>query len=247
MTRVVGTARTLATATSAIVVACMLLVSSLSAAPRRVDLDEAERRLMELEREFEIVVEEYNLVHEQLGVIQTEMGRAQLEVRSIERRMSHRQVAAVDLAQELYKGGPSLGFEAVLGAHDLADMMVRIKYLKTTQVAQTKVFERLSADQDLLDAQLAILEKERSAAQVAEARLASLRADIEGKVASQRSEIEQLTAAIEAARSRREQRAAEAAERLAEQAAEDARARLAQAAAQPTAGASVPVTSKAPN
>ncbi|MFN2389886.1 MAG: NlpC/P60 family protein [Actinomycetota bacterium] len=216
-------------------------VSTLHAAPRRIDLDEAERRLLELEREFELVVEEYNLVHEELGEIVAEMGAAQLEVRDIERRMAGKRDAAVELAQELYKAGPSVGLEAVLSSENIGQILVRVKYLKTTQTAQTRVFERLNADQGLLDAKLALLEKDRERAQAAENRLDDLRADIEAKVAAQRGEIAELTAAIERAESLRERRAEEQA---ALAAAEAARDRLAGA---PDAAAPSGITAKASN
>jgi cell wall-associated NlpC family hydrolase len=169
---------------------------------------------MEIEREFEIVVEEYNAVNERLTSIQHDMATTQLIVRRIEQRMGTKEEAAVALAIELYKAGPTgAAVEAVLSSETLADIESRLEYLKSSNEAQSKVFEKLAVDRVELDAHLAKLEKHKSEALAAEARLAELRTDVEAKVASQRDEIAELNAAIERAAAR--EAAAEAAARRA--------------------------------
>ena len=172
------------------------------AAPTEAELDAARERLMELEADFEIVVERYNLVHENLTSIQARIGTTELEVRHIERRMGVRRDAAVDVARELYKGGSNDALEVVLSAEDFSDVETRLTYLRTTQQAQSEMFERLAADRSALESKLEQLEEDRAAALAAEQRLTALREEIEGKLAEQRDEISELNAAIEAAERR---------------------------------------------
>lgn len=182
------------------------------AAPTEAELDAARERLMELEADFEIVVERYNLVHENLTSIQARIGTTELEVRKIERRMGVRHDAAVDVARELYMGGSNDAIEAVLVAEDFSDVESRLAYLRTTQKAQAEIFERLAVDRSALESKLDQLEEDRAAALTAEQRLDGLREDIEGKLAEQRGEIEELNAAIERAERLAARRAAAAAE-----------------------------------
>lgn len=186
------------------------------AAPTEAELDAARERLMELEAEFQIVVERYNLVHETLTTTQARIGTTELEVRGIERRMGVRREAAVDVARELYMGGSNDAIEAVLISEDFGDVESRLAYLRTSQHAQSEMFERLAADRSALEGKLAQLEEDRAAALAAEQRLTALREEIEGKLAAQQDEISELNAAIEAA----ERRAAAAAAAAAEEAAE---------------------------
>jgi cell wall-associated NlpC family hydrolase len=196
----------------------LLSQSGSLAAPTEAELDAARNRLMELEADFEIVVERYNLVHEDLTSIQARIGTTELEVRDIERRMGVRHDAAVDVARELYMGGSNDALEAVLVAEDFSDVESRLTYLRTTQQAQSEIFERLDADRSALESKLEQLEEDRAAALDAEERLTALREDIETKLAEQRDEITELNAAIEQAERLAAQRAA-AAEAAAEEAA----------------------------
>ncbi|MDQ4024689.1 MAG: NlpC/P60 family protein, partial [Actinomycetota bacterium] len=182
----------------------------------QAELEAARERLLELEAEFEIVVEDYNRVHEGLTEIQARIGITELEVRTIERRMGTRRDAAVDVARELYMGGPAETLEAVLSASSFNEIGARIEYLETTQVAQSKLFEGLAADRSELEAKIEELEEDRAAAFAAEERLTALRADIEAKLADQQDEIAELNAAIERAERLAAARAATAAEERAE-------------------------------
>lgn len=197
-----------------ILVTCMLVAGPSSAAPTQAELDAAEARLMEIEREFELVVEEYNAVNERLDRIQHDMAATQLIVRRINVRMEIKESAAIALAVELYKAGPSgAAVEAVLSSETIADIETRVEYLESSNDAQAEVFERLAVDRVQLDQHLAALEDQKAAALLAEARLAELRERVEEKVALQEDEIAQLNAALERARAR--EAAAEAAARRA--------------------------------
>lgn len=198
------------------------------AAPTEAELEAARERLMELEADFQIVVERYNLVHENLTSIQARIGTTELEVRSIERRMGVRRETAVGIARELYMGGSNEALEVVLSADDFSEVETRLEYLRTSQQAQSEVFERLAADRSSLEGKLKQLEEDRAAALAAEQRLEGLREEIEVKLADQRDEIEELNAAIERA------------ERLA------ARRAAAEAAAEEAAPAVVPAVPAAP-
>ena len=209
-------ARRVVTALLAVCVSAGLLSQSGSlAAPTQAELDAAKERLMELEADFQIVVEDYNRIHEDLTRTQARIGTTELEVRGIERRMGTRRDAAVDVARELYMGGPTEALEAVLSAADFNEVGARLEYLETTQVAQSKLFEGLAADRSELEAKLEQLEEDRAAALAAEERLSALRVEVEAKLTQQEDEIAELNAAIE----RAERLAAARAEAAAEAAA----------------------------
>ena len=176
------------------------------AAPSRSDLEAAERRLMELEKDFELVVERYNAVREELAEIHASIAAEELVVRRIERRMSVNENAAATVAEELYKRGPSEALEVVFSAESLAEIETKIEYLRSSEDAQAEVFERLEVDRQLLNEHIARLEREQQKALTAKERLTGLRAEIEAKVQGQRDEIERLTTLIERAERRRELR-----------------------------------------
>jgi cell wall-associated NlpC family hydrolase len=205
--------------TAALLAVCvsagLLSQSGSLAAPTQAELDAAKHRLMELEADFQIVVEDYNRVHEDLTQTQARIGTTELEVRDIERRMGTRRDAAVDVARELYMGGPTEALEAVLSSSDFNEVGARLEYLETTQVAQSKLFEGLAADRSVLEAKIEQLEEDRAAALAAEERLSALRVEVEAKLAEQEDEIAELNASIE----RAERLAAARAEAAAEAAA----------------------------
>ncbi len=218
----------------------LLVGTGSQAAPSQAELEAAQARLMEIEREFEIVVEEYNAVNERLSSIQHDMATTQLIVRRIEQRMGSKERAAVVLAIELYKAGPTgAAVEVVLSSESLADIEARVEYLKSSTEAQSQVFERLAVDRVELDQHLNALEEQKSEALAAGTRLEELRRDVEAKIASQQDEIAQLNAAIERADAR---------EAAAEAAAREAAAQANAAAATSSLGDSAPVRpAPAPN
>ena len=184
------------------------------AAPTQAEVDSAQERLHALEKDFELAVEEYNVVHERLDEIRKDIATSELVIRRLERHMSIEQDSAVALAQELYMGGSTASFEAVLDSDSIAEIESSIAYLQSSQQAQAKVFERLSVDRRLLETRLRSLEAARSKAQATEERLAAMRTQIEAKVADQADEVAELNRQVEAA-ARREQARAEAAQEAA--------------------------------
>lgn len=180
-----------------------------TAAPSQADLAAAEARLLEIEREFELVVERYNAVNERLTEIQHDMATTQLVVRKIERRMRSKENAAVALAVELYKAGPTgVAVEAVLSSESLADIETRIEYLRSSNTAQVEVFERLGVDRAELDGHLDELEEQKGEALLAEVRLDELRSKVELQLVTQEDEIARLNAALERAAAERAARQA---------------------------------------
>ncbi|MGH2808924.1 MAG: NlpC/P60 family protein [Actinomycetota bacterium] len=178
------------------------------AAPRQERLEDAQGRLLELEKDFELTVERYNATREELLEIQAEMATTRLVVEEIESRMDERRADAIALATELYKTGFSTAaLESILSSDTLAEVETRLTYLRSSEQAQAGVFERLEEDRSVLDASLARLENDRIEALAAEQRLAELRVEIEAKVVEQRDEVEELTAAIEEAQRRARLRA----------------------------------------
>ena len=210
------------------------------AAPSQAELEAAQDRLMDLEREFEIVVEDYNLVHEELDSLRARIAVKELEVSNIEKRMVIKQDAAIDLATELYKGGGASSIEVVLSSESLADIDKDLAYLESSEEQQTKVFEDLDVARKDLNAKIATLDEDRAAAAAEEARLEEMRVEIEAKVADQKDEITELNALIQAA----ERRARRRAERAAR--AEALAAAAAAEAAAPDPGV-VPNPAPAPN
>jgi cell wall-associated NlpC family hydrolase len=218
-----------------------------SAAPSPAELQDAQQRLTELEREFELVVEEYNLVHDRLARIRTRIGATELVVRRIERRIGTTEDSAVELATQLYKGGSTETLELVFSADDLGDIQSRLEYLSSSQKAQTQVFEALAVDRARLEQALEDLDEDRTEALAAEERLAALRVDIEAKVETQRDEIAELQAAIERAERARARRAAARRAAAARAAAAAQAAAQAPAALEPATSFSSPTTTAAPN
>lgn len=197
------TAKTRALLASIVLVMSLAANGGVAAAPSQAELDAAEARLMEIEREFELVVEDYNAANMQLEEIQHEMAASQLVVRQVERRMSAKEAAAIALAVELYKAGPAgVAFEAVLSSDSLADIETRVEYLRSSNDAQSEVFERLAVDRIELDAHLAELEEQKAAALRTQTRLETLRREVEFKLDAQQGEIAELNAALERARAR---------------------------------------------
>jgi len=189
----------------------VLVQAPTAAAPTQAELETAEARLMEIEREFELVVEQYNAVNERLERIQHDMASTQLVVRRLEHRMRSKESSAVALAIELYKAGPTgMAVEAVLSSESLADIETRVEYLRSSNNAQVQVFERLGADRVVLDQHLVDLEEQKSRALVAEVRLDELRSEVEFKLDTQEDEIARLNAALERAAARRAAQAAAA-------------------------------------
>jgi peptidoglycan DL-endopeptidase CwlO len=197
----------------ALVTVLLSPVASAPAAPNESDLDAARERLLELERDFQLVSEEYNLVRENLVSIQTKMAQTHLVVREIQQRMQKKESAAIRVATELYKAGTAtVAIESVLSAKTLAEIETRLEYLRSTQTAQSKVFDRLAVDRALLARNLRLLEDARVKAIAAEGRLTELRSQIETKIEGQQDEIRELNAAIARAERRVAARAAAAAE-----------------------------------
>jgi cell wall-associated NlpC family hydrolase len=188
---------------------------NLQAAPDEGNLERAKERLIELERDFELVVERYNLVHERLEKLQAEMAAKELVVSTIERRMASKVDAAVSLAQELYKSGATgAAISSVLSSDSLAELETRVEYLRSSEAAQAKVFERLDVDRIKLDREIEALDDARAKALATEQDLAELRSDIEQKLEDQRDEIAAINAAIERAERRAARQAAATARAL---------------------------------
>lgn len=202
------TRRRLATALAVLTLAVLAGSGGSLAAPNRSELAQARARLMELERDFELVVERYNAVRERLDSLRARIAATELDIRTKQRRMNSRQGAAVALARELYMSGGDAGaLESVLSSDSLTEVENRLSYLSSSQQAQTEVFERLKVERTELERVVVRLEAQRARAQAAEERLASLRSEIEAKLAAQKDEVASLVRAIERAEERARARA----------------------------------------
>lgn len=189
-------------------------VPDLRAAPSQSQIEAAQVRLMELEREFELVVERYNAVEERLTGIHHEVAETELAVRAVQQRVEAKERSAVALAVELYKAGPAgASVEAVLSSETLGQIETRLEYLRSSTDAQAELFRRLAVDRGDLDARLAELDEQKAEVLIAESELAQLRTEVESKLLVQEDEIAQLNAALERARAREAALAATAAAR----------------------------------
>lgn len=204
MTRALRAVAVAAAATA--LVATSLGVAPSMAAPSRSQLEQARARLYELEKDFELVVERYNAVHERSIGLQNKIAETDAEIRRLDERIAVEREAAVALATALYKAGPAATLDVVLSSESLSDMDARLEYLRSSGEAQGEVFARLEDLRARVDAKYATLDDARADAGRAESKLVELTTDIEAKMASQRAEIEQLTALIEAAERRAEAR-----------------------------------------
>lgn len=219
------------------------------AAPSQSDVARAVERLRELEADFETVSEEYNLVHDRLVHLRAQISETELVVGKVKSRMATRSDAAERIATELYmNGGTSGAIEAVLTSDSIADIEERLHYLETSEEAQSKVFERLAADDDLLNSKMDVLQEATAEAAKEESRLADLRASINEKVEGQQEEIADLNALIERANAREAAAAAAAEQAAAEAAAAEQDALIAQAPEpqSETSSSSATVISSAP-
>ena len=194
------------------------------AAPSTSDLEAAEDELLRLEAEFESVTARADELRERLAALESDIAQTERTVRQLARRMIDRRAEASSLAEELYKGGTTGGFEAVLSSKSLADLDAQLVYLKSSEESRTEVFERLAADRAELEARLDEMDAARGEAAEAQAELVALQEEVESSLAAQRDEVADIEAAIEAAERREAAEAAEAAAAAAaaEEAAEEA-------------------------
>jgi peptidoglycan DL-endopeptidase CwlO len=180
------------------------------AAPSRAELEAAQARLMELERDFQIVSERYNFVAETLDRVQFEIATKEIEVKKVKARLDAQMSSAVALARELYMQGPTGALEPLLSAESIAEIETRVEYLRSSEQAHSRVFERLAIDRQNLDIKINDLEAAQAEALTARVELEELREEIETRIALEEEEIQELNAAIEAAERRRAAREAEA-------------------------------------
>lgn len=201
-----------------LILACLMIgapavvsAPSISAAPSRAEVERAQERLHELERDFQLISERYNLVNERFEKIQVKIAVTAKDVDRIESRLGIKQDAAVRLARALYKGGSMIGVETILASESINEVETRFAYLKASQSEQVEVFERLDVERKVLARLIEDLERARSSAQREKQRLEELRVEAEAKIEAQRDEVAELNELIEAAHRRAQRRRQEAA------------------------------------
>ena len=206
------------------------------AAPSNSELEAAKEELLSLQSQFESVTARADELHERLEVLESDIAQTELTVRHLARRMLSQRAEAISVAQELYKGGTTGGFEVVMSSKTLADLDAQLVYLKSSEESRNEVFERLAADRDALEDRLDEMDAARAEAAEAEAELAELEAQVVASLGEQEDEIAEIEAAIEAEAERRE--AAEAA--AAAEATEAAAVEAEEATTEPTPPVSAP-------
>ena len=217
-------ARPLRAVTAALIgLVAMSATSSLGAfaSPSESELDAAEARLGSLRSDLEAVTARISEVHDRLASLNEEVARTELTVRRLAREMIEQRAEALELAQEIYKGGTSGGIEALLSSRTLAEMDAQLAYLESSEEARSEVFERLAAKRSEYEDKLDEWDAARAEAAEAYDELAGLRAEVESDIAAQQSEVEDIEDANAAAEAR-EAAAAAAAAAAAEEAAAEA-------------------------
>ena len=199
------TRRTIRRAAGVALLAAVLAVPSFVspvstlAAPSPSELQAAKDKLDSYMEQESAIAEQLDQSSNELDAIEKHMAMTQLQVDDLQKRIGSKVDAADSLAVELYKGGgSSMTIEAVLAAKDLDDIDTRLQYLRSSQDAQTKVFERLAVSKKELDEKLAELEKDKIAAANEQAHFADLKGQIESQIATQKDEVQNLTAEIAA-------------------------------------------------
>lgn len=181
------------------------------AAPSASELDAAETKLLDLQSEISSVTNQYNDARTKLESIQTDIIQTEKTVRQLAKRMLGQQENAVELAQEIYKGGTTGGIEAVLSSKTLADIDAQLAYLQSSEESRNEVFERLAADRSQLEEQLDEMDAARAEAAETESYLVGLKEEIETNLAAQQDEIADIESAVAAADAREAAAAADAA------------------------------------
>jgi cell wall-associated NlpC family hydrolase len=189
------------------VLTCILIAGSLvpahvAAEPTRADLEKAEARMMELEREFELAVERFNGVEARARRIQLRLARADLEIEELIARVSEERSVAMALANELYRGGASATAEAVLSARSVADVETRLTLLAFSERARVQAFRDLAASLESRASRVDQLDRDRAAMGATMTEANELRADVVGTIREQQAEINRLTALIQQAEAR---------------------------------------------
>jgi peptidoglycan hydrolase CwlO-like protein len=212
--------RRLRAASGALIAAVALVATAAAssyAAPDDGDLGAARDRLTELQGQFEGITEQAGSLRDKIEGIQEDMVDTERIVRRLAKQMLDRQQEAVDLAGELYKGGPTGGLEAVMASDSLAEIDAQLAYLESSEESRSKVFHELAADRAELEAELDTLDAQRAGAVDAQEELVALQGEVQSDIAAQEDEVDDIQAAI--------------AEAEAEEAAEEAAAAAAAAAA----------------
>lgn len=190
----------------AIAIPSLVAIPRSRAAPSQAELERAQARLLDLEREFQLISERYNLVQERFESIQVQIAVTSKNVDRVEARLGVKQDEAVRLARALYKGGSMIGVETILASGSINDLETRMTYLEASQEEQVKVFERLEVEAVVLEDMINDLERDRARAAAEKERLDDLRVRAEEKIAEQRDEVAELNTLIETAHRRAQRR-----------------------------------------
>ncbi|MDP9022653.1 MAG: NlpC/P60 family protein [Actinomycetota bacterium] len=156
----------------------------------------AAHRLDELARAAELAVESYNEANERLTAVRRQMAEVVAEIQHLETAMQERQDLADGFARRLYRQGLTHQIAVVLDAGDAAEAQTRLTLLRSAAQAQLSVVDALRGDRRVRAAHLARLETVRAEAAAAERSLAGERNRVEGLLATQRGEVEQLRQAV---------------------------------------------------
>jgi peptidoglycan hydrolase CwlO-like protein len=199
--------------------------SSVYAAPSGGDLDAAQERLADLKSDYEGITARAEALRSKIEGIQEDMVDTERVVRRLAKKMLDREEEAVDLAEELYKGGTIGGLEAVMSSDSLAEIDSQLAYLESSEESRSKIFHNLAADREELEAELDSLDAQRAGAVAAQEELVALQDQVVGDIAAQQDEVEDIEseiAAAERAEARAEAEAAAEAAAAAAAAAEEA-------------------------
>ena len=183
-----------------IAVVSLLALALIASAPlsraQEAALEDAQSELDALQSDLGPTVARYNELMDELQAIQARRMVLNAEVEEIAKNMIGLEDRAVQLAQELYKGGGIAELETLVQAKTIADVATQLKYLETSGEAGLDVFGELASDRQELEARLDELDAAREATAVAVSEMDDLRAEIAGAIATQKDEIAALDAEL---------------------------------------------------
>jgi septal ring factor EnvC (AmiA/AmiB activator) len=196
--------------------AALLLVTALAAGslPRtsRAQTDESLERARDnaaaTKQSLDALVERYREARLELRETRAALTRSERAVRAVARRLLKEKKAARKMALELYKTGGAADLEALLSSSSLADVNDTITYLGYAQRSRTEVFERMVADEKLLQSRLGDLEAQFDRERAGLEELADIRERVEAELLRRQEQVAEIE--DELARRAAEQRVAEA-------------------------------------
>lgn len=162
----------------------------------QTDLGSAESRLAELEADFQLTVDDHNIASEELAELEVEVADHEEEVERFRGLATTARSEVGRSARGLYVAGLKGGLPGLVGGSQASELTRRLAFVEAARTSRLTAIESYASDQRRYEASLELLESARDEADAKREEVASLQAEIEGKIASQEDEIAHLQAEI---------------------------------------------------